>query len=390
MTSRFPFPLEKGDKLRAYYQIKELSKHFDLKLIALSDQPVLDEHKQELLQFCSEIHVFPISKASYLWNAAKHFLLGKSFQVGYFYNRKWIKETQLLLEKWKPSHIYTQLVRCTEYTKNYHHCPKTLDYMDALATGIDRRGQKSNPLLRWVFQKEGERLKEYERRVFEYYDFKTIISEQDRRLIKHPNQQKIFAVPNGIDQSFLQYEGSYLQRFDIGFIGNMAYPPNVDAVHYIQDHFLRNHPQIQFLIAGANPQPSVIELGKQKNITVAGWVDDIRTSYADMKVFVAPMQIGTGMQNKLLEAMAMGIPCITTSLANNAIGGIHRYSIWVVETPQELSDAIHHLLQHPREAQEMGQRAKEWVAQTYSWEKSTELLVSLIQNKPIKPKTNSY
>ena len=383
MTSRFPFPLEKGDKLRIYYQIKELSKTFDLKLIALSDQPVSQEHLQELEQFCSEIHIFPLSKFSYLSNAAWHLLTGKSFQVGYFYNRKWIKRTNELLKKWKPAHIYTQLVRCTEYTKNYHDCPKTLDYMDALGTGSERRADKSNTLLKWIFKKEGERLKDYERRVFEYYDYKTIISEQDRRLIKHPDQRKIYAVPNGIDQSFLTYDGAYTQQYEIGFIGNMNYAPNVDAVHYINEHYLSKNPSVKFLVAGANPHASVLELANKDNITIAGWIDDIRTAYADMKLFVAPMQIGTGMQNKLLEAMAMGIPCITTPLANNAIGGIHKESIWVVDTPEELSEAINYLLENTNKANEIGQKAKEFVAQNYSWDKSTELLVHLIENKPI-------
>ena len=359
VTSRFPFPLEKGDKLRAYYQIKELSKHFDLKLIALSDQPVSEDSKKELEKFCSEIHIFNLSKASYLFNAALHFIQRRSFQVGYFYNHKWIKEASRLLKHWKPVHIYTQLVRCTEYTKHYHDCPKTLDYMDALATGIERRGHKSSFFLKKIFNLEANRLRDYERRIFEYYDYKTIISDQDKSLIKHPKQQQIFSIPNGIDHSFLEYPGAMSQTFDIGFIGNMNYAPNVDAVLYVENKFLKKHPQITFLIAGANPQEKVLDLGKKNNITVAGWIDDIRTAYADMKLFVAPMQIGTGMQNKLLEAMAMSIPCITTSLANI------------------------HLLAHPNEARKIGQNAKEWVAKTYSWEKSTETLLELMHDGSI-------
>ncbi len=383
MTSRFPYPLEKGDKLRIYYQIKELSKQFDIRLISISDQKVSQQSIEELQKYCSEIHIFQISILSYLSNALWYFLTGRSFQVGYFYNRKWIKKVNKLIHSWQPAHIYTQLVRCTEYTKNYHDCPKTLDYMDALGTGIERRAEKSNFLLKWVFEKESVRLKRYERRIFEYYDYKTIISDQDKRLISHPLQKEIVSIPNGIDQSFINYTGQYSEKYDIGFIGNMNYAPNIDAVHYIQKYFLKKHPTVTFLIAGANPHPTVLEIGKVPNITVAGWMDDIRKAYADIKLFVAPMQIGTGMQNKLLEAMGMGIPCITSSLANNAIGGIHKESIWVVDTPEELEYAIDYLLHHPMEAKEMGKKAKDWVSEHYTWKKTTELLVNLIHAKPI-------
>ena len=107
----------------------------------------------------------------------------------------------------------------------------------------------------------------------------------------------------------------------------MSYPPNINAVVYIAEQIMpiiiKQIPNVKFLIAGATPTNDVKNL-QSDNIHVTGWLDDIRDAYNESKVFLAPLQIGTGLQNKLLEAMAMKIPCITSSLANNAIGATHR------------------------------------------------------------------
>lgn len=381
LTSRFPYPLEKGDKLRAYYQIKELSQHFDVHLIALSDQKVEQQSIAALNVYCSEIHILPLSKISILKNVAFHFLSAKSIQVGYFYNKKWIQKVNQLLHKIQPDHIYTQLVRCSEYSKNYHHCPKTLDYMDALSTGTIRRSEKENFFLKWIFSLEGKRLGMYERRIFDYFDFKTIISDQDKKLISHPEQSEIISIPNGIDQSFFEYPQKESPKYDVGFIGNMNYPPNIDAALYIHQNYLIKRPNVTCLIAGATPHQKILDLDKETSITVAGWVEDIREAYSDIKLFVAPMQIGTGMQNKLLEAMAMGLPCVTTQMANNAIGAEHMKTIYVVESVSELQNAIDWLLQNPKEAKAIGDKAQKWVHQKYSWKSATEPLVRIILSR---------
>ncbi len=379
MTSRFPYPLEKGDKLRAYYQIKELSKDFDVYLLALSDIDVDQKSIDALSEFCVQINYFRLKKWNIYLQVILYFILGKSIQIGYFYNVKTARKINGLLAEIEPDHIYTQLIRCCEYTKNYHKCPKTLDYMDALSMGFKRRAEKEPFYTKWIFELEAKRLQYYERRIFDYFDYKTIISEQDKKLIFHPDQQEILAIPNGIDFSFFNFPKKEKPIYNLGFIGNMNYPPNIDAVLYLHDNYLQNHPEVSFLIAGATPHSKVLELGKRTNIHVAGWIEDIREAYASVEIFVAPMQIGTGMQNKLLEAMAMGLPCVTTRLANNAIGATHKEHIWVIENKFELQEAIDYLMNHPVEAQQMGGKGQKWVMEKYSWKNATSTLNQLIQ-----------
>ena len=109
-------------------------------------------------------------------------------------------------------------------------------------------------------------------------------------------------------------------------------------------------PDITLLISGVDPSPRIRELAERDpQVVVSGWVKDIRVSYASARIFVAPMQIGTGLQNKLLEAMAMGLPCITSSLANNAVGAPPGQAILIGHTPTDYAVHILRLLEHPEE-----------------------------------------
>lgn len=375
VLSRFPFPLEKGDKLRSYYQIKELSKRFSIHLIALSDVPVAQTSIEELKKYCNTVTVYKLSKLSILFNSLVALLGNKPVQVGYFYNYFIHQQIKKQLKTIHPDHIFTQLIRTTEYTKNYHQCPKTLDYMDALSKGMERRINSSKWHKKWFFKTEYKRLLAYERIMFDYFDKKTIISEQDKRYIFHPERDKIICVPNGIDSHFME-ELSVSKQYDISFVGNMNYPPNVEAVVFIANNILPSFPELKLLVAGATPHPKLEKLAKQNSqIIISGWVDDIRTAYASSKIFFAPMQTGTGMQNKLLEAMALGIPCITTSLANNPIGTIHNESILVCDSIEEMKSALKQLLDNPDERDRIGNAGKEFVKERYSWEKTTRELI---------------
>lgn len=375
VLSRFPYPLEKGDKLRSYYQIKELSKRHDIHLIALSEQKVTQSSIDELNKYCSSITIHRLSKVSILFNAFIALLGKKPIQVGYFYNYFIYKKIQNQLNTLRPDHIFTQLIRTTEYTKNYLDCLKILDYMDAFSKGFERRAENVVWYKKWFYKMEYKRLLIYERVMFDYFDKKTIISEQDKRYIFHPERNQIVCVPNGIDHSFFE-EMNREKMYDFVFVGNMNYPPNIEAVLLVATELLPSFPNSKFLIAGADPHQKVLKLAEQNtNITVSGWMDDIKEAYATARIFLAPMKTGTGMQNKLLEAMAMSLPCITTSLANNAIGAVHNESILVCDSSEETIIILKDLLQNPAKQKHIGKKGKAFVKENYSWEKSTRNLI---------------
>ncbi len=375
VLSRFPFPLEKGDKLRSYYQIKELSKKYRVHLIALSDTSVEQSSVDELKKYCESVTVHQLSKLSILFNSFLALIGTKPIQVGYFYNPIIHKKITVQLNQIQPFHILSQLIRTTEYTKNYLECPKTLDFMDALSKGMERRIESASIFKKWFYKTEYKRLKKYERIMFDYFDKKTIISEQDKRYIFHPERNKIVCVPNGIDRYFFE-KLNIEKTFDIAFVGNMNYPPNIEAVQFIANQILPHFPEVKLLVAGATPHPKLEKLTKQNsNIVISGWIDDIRTAYLSAKVFLAPMQTGTGMQNKLLEAMALGVPCITTSLANNAIQAIHNESILVCDSVDEILKELERLLKSPSECERIGLQGSLFVSENYGWEKTSQELI---------------
>jgi polysaccharide biosynthesis protein PslH len=376
IVSRFPFPLEKGDKLRAYHQIKELSASYNITLFALSDKEVSSSDFQQVAKFCTHLQVYQLS----YWMIALQLVLSlfhnRPFQVGYFYDPRIKRKIRKELERLKPDHIFCQLIRVSEYVKDYHFCPKTLDYMDALSKGMERRIAKSGIFLRLLVRSEARRLDNYERIIFSYFEFKIIISEQDRELIMHPERTNIHYIPNGIDKSSFEHIDQE-PLYDLVFLGNMSYVPNIEAVEFISQ-MLREKSTLTCLVAGADTGSAVRKIAeKNKQITLLGYVDDVRSAYCQGKYFIAPMMIGTGMQNKLLEAMTLGIPCLTTSLANNAIKAVHKQSVIVADTTQEFLEGIEFLEKNPDKAIEIGMNGKRFVEENYSWKQSIEKLKQL-------------
>lgn len=385
ILSRVPFPLEKGDKLRAYHQIKELSKRHEVVLCCLSDSEIHPEASEALASISSRFHIFKLNR----FRIALRLLFGvfsrKPYQVIYFYQRSIHQKIRKIIDSEKPDHIYCQLIRTAEYAKNEHNYPKTLDYQDAFSKGVERREQKSKWLLREIFNMERRRLIAYENIIFEYFELKTIISSEDRRFIYHPERKNIAIITNGIDTNFYTPKFEPEKKYHLVFTGNMSYPPNIETAEYIALKVLpelkKQMPEVQLLLAGSTPHARVKQLGKHDGITVSGWLDDIRSAYASAHIFFAPMQIGTGLQNKLLEAMAMEIPCITSELANRSLKAINGTHLMVGESIDDYVRAILELLSNTEAQRQLGRAGRTFVKNGFSWEKSVQTLEKLMETE---------
>ncbi len=383
LLSRFPYPLEKGDKLRAFHQIKELSKQHEIVLCALSDQKVAQSSIDKLQEYCKTIHIIKLPKWKIYWNLFWQLLFtDKSLQVVYFYNKSAQKKINRIITEYQPDHIYGQLIRVAEYIKNIP-IPKTLDYMDALARGMERRIAQSPFYIKWFLTTETTRLKRYEHQIFDAFDNLTIISEQDKNLIVHIKNDTIQIIPNGVDYEMFKFQENFEKKYDLIFTGNMAYPPNIDSVVYLVNEVMplvwEKYPDVKLVITGAEPDKKVLQLASE-NVEVTGWVKDITTYYAAAKIFVAPMQIGTGLQNKLLEAMAMKLPCVTSQLANNALGAEHQNSILIGNEPEEYYEHIISLLENKNLYNDIATSGYDFVKKNYTWEGTTQKLNELIIN----------
>lgn len=379
IASRFPFPLEKGDKLRGYNLIKGLSKTHQIHLIALTNEPINQSWYDEIAPFVINIDIFPLHNIGQWLRLFACVFTQQPFQLAFFTSYNIRRKIKKRLSEINPDHIFCQMIRPAEYVKNYHRCYKTIDYMDTLSIGMERRAKKAPWYTRWIYHMEATRLKEYEQRIFNYFEFQTMISQQDVHYIAHPDQRKIKVIPNGIDTDFFHPMENHKTMYDLVFVGNLSYAPNIDAMRWFATHVLSREPQWSLLIAGANPSSAFIQsLKKYPNIDVEGWQPDIRSAYSKGTIFIAPMQIGTGMQNKLLEAMAMGLPCVTTPLASEALEVTPGHELLVGRTAEELIAHIKYLLNNPNDAKIIGEQGRKMVSNTYSWESAVNTLNELI------------
>ncbi|MCB2410138.1 glycosyltransferase [Hymenobacter lucidus] len=386
LLSRFPYPLDKGDKLRAFHQLRYLARYHEICLLALTDEPVADDAYAAVRPLCrGGLHVHELRKPGIVANMARGLARGWPFQVGYFYDAAAQRRLDALLREFRPEHVYCQLIRMAEYLRPHAgKYPMTLDYMDVFSAGMARRARQAPAWQRPVISLEARRLLAYEAAAFGWFQHHTIISDQDRQLIDHPERHRIHVVLNGIDTDFFQPADAQPKEYDLVFCGNMSYHPNVDAAEFLATEILplvqQTHPRARLLIAGTTPAARVLALASP-SVVISGWLPDIRTAYASARVFVAPMRVGTGLQNKLLEAMAMRLPCVTTPLANNALRGTPGQDLLVGESAQELAAHITRLLAETEPTAALAARGLTFVRQHYNWAAATGRLEALFEGE---------
>lgn len=377
LLPRIPYPLEKGDKLRAFNQIKQLAKRNEIILCALNDNKKVNEQDafHALQPYCQSINFIKITKPQIGLGLVRAFFKGLPMQCGYFYNRKAAKKVNALIAKHKPEMLFCQLLRTAEYIR-HKEIPKTIDYQDIFSYGMKRRADVASFVTRPIYNMEYRRLCRYEAAIFDDFDVKTIISAPDRDLFPHEHRNDILIVPNGVDHE-RYHPMDCEKKYDLVFTGNMSYAPNVNAVEYLANEILpivwKTLPEVKMYIAGATPDPRVKKCANEK-IIVSGWLDDIRTAYAESRVFIAPMRIGTGLQNKLLEAMSMRLPAITSPLANASLGAKPNEEILVGSNAQEMAQHIVTLLTDKEKADRLAQAGFDFTNHVYDWGKATEVM----------------
>ncbi|MBP5189844.1 MAG: glycosyltransferase [Bacteroidales bacterium] len=366
---RFPYPLEKGDKLRAYHQIRVLSVNNEVYLFALSHNRVGKEEIEQLSKYCREIRIEKINKLCAAFRVLCNFFSIKSLQIGYWYSKKAHKMYRKFENEVNPDVVYAQMVRTMKYA-SHSRLPKVLDFQDALSMNQGRRMMNHSGLRYFFMHYEFKMLRSAEFNACSIFDRLTIISETDREAIPQHRDTTIDIVRNGVDFEYfhsLQTE----KKYDIVFCGNMQYKPNIDAARYLVNDIMpivwRSHPKAKVVLAGATPTLAVRQLASDR-ITVTGTVDDIRPFYAQSKVFIAPMRIGSGLQNKLLEAMSMQIPCITTPLANDSLGANDGEQIMIGRDAGQLAAAIIRLLDDQGFATSLSENALHFVRHNFSWD----------------------
>jgi len=377
MSSRFPYPLVKGDKLRMFHQIRFLSKEFSICLICLSSTDISEEDKSYLSPFCEEIHVFKISKWKSAVNSSLSFRHTHPIQVAYFYSKAVHKKIQHIVDRFDAHVAYFQLVRTALYAQDLK-IPKVLDYMDAFSTIAKRDAQYSSGIRKIVFNIEAKRLHQFEQKVLDWFDSSTVISDNDRQELNIPSLE---IVTNGVDVNYFR-PSIRKPTYDICFIGNLGYVPNQRAIRFLKDKVLPGlkfkYPKLRVLIAGARPPVKIKDVANDY-IDVMADLSDIRDAYSSAKIFVAPIFTGAGQQNKILEAMAMGLPCVASTIVNSSINANQDEILIGFSASDFISHSLRLLLNEDL-YNSYKDNALAFVRSKYSWQVQAEKLSSILHS----------
>lgn len=379
ILSRFPYPLDKGDKLRAFHQLSYLSKFFQVELIILESKPKSNENRTPVEALCHQIHYLPVSNTARYSQSLWSWFRGEPIQVGYFYSRAVHRSMKDLFSQHYPDVVYFQLCRTAKYHTIFKG-RKVLDFQDAFSMNYERLAQTSSLLWRWFYAREARCMQRFERGIREQFNATTIISATDRDSI-HADIQ---VIPNGVDIEFFKPMPKVNKSFDLFFVGNLSYHPNQQAVHLLlHDIFPKVKQQLPMAtlhIAGAD-MPEEFRKYHGDGVHISGWVDDVVLAYNQASLFVAPLFSGAGLQNKVLEALSCGIPVLTTPIVNASLQATPNQEIFLAEAITDFADRIIHLLQNTQLLDDCGEAGRYFIEKNYLWGNANQQLLKVLQGE---------
>lgn len=384
VTARPPYPPHKGDQLIAFEQLRNLSgKNHEIYLVCIiSSETEKEAVISKLEGYCKKIYFLKSSKVISFLSILKTLFNHKPLQVNMYTDvLKRIRINEILGET-KPDVIHIQTIRLADLFLN-KKIPKVLDMIDVLSLNMERRAAKEKYSFKKIFQAEAFLLRKYEAKIMHEYDQVSVVSENDLIHSDLAVLSNVNVNPNGtsiIDNLPSHFEK--IQREDAFlFHGNMGYFPNVEAMLYfvkeIWPEIRVKYPNYRLFIAGKDPAGKILEYDNKENIVVTGFVNDIREYLYRAKIGIYPLNSGTGMQNKILEALACGLPSIASNFAIQGIKAISSNEIIIANTKEEYLNAINTLVEDCELRQKYESNGQKFICENYSWSKNVNRLVQI-------------
>jgi len=369
LTSRFPFPPVGGDKLRVFKLIESLSQEHSVTLFALSDEKIRDSELMSYSNYCSHIKTVYLPKYRSYLQCLIGLLGNQPLQVYYYRSR----EMEQLLKRKIPEFdlVFVHLIRMAEYVKSYKNIRKVLDLTDAISLNYQRSILYQRGLKYLISRIEKARVLKYETDIINYFDKNLFVSDVDKKYIeRYTDVKNVNIVPVGVDTSFFSYSNTGFEQNEIVFIGNMRTYPNNDAAYYFADEIfpliIQKCPEANFTIVGTNPTKRIMSLNERKHIFVTGHVDDVRPYLRNAAVTVCPMRAGAGMQNKILESMAVGTPVVSSIIGLEGIGAVPDRDILVAENELEFAEKVAILLKNKQLRNKISRNGRMFVEERFS------------------------
>lgn len=392
IAHRIPYPPNKGDKIRAFHEVRALATIADVYLCALVDDPDDWQHEAALRELCAHVSLVELNPRIKKVLALQGLLTGKPMSVAYFYEKKLQQVVDALLAERTFDAIVCFSGTSAEYlfqskeTAVFHTAESThprliMDFCDVDSLKWKEYARRAPFPLSLLYRAEGQLLARYEKKVAQSFDHAILITENEKQLFATTvyDTEKLTVIGNGVDLDYFnpleqpqEADVSEEKAPELLFVGAMDYHANVDGVCWFAEAvwpaIVERYPKAVFTIVGRNPAKEVLALQRHHNIRVTGGVDDVRPYYRRATIVVVPLRIARGIQNKVLEAMAMGKPVVISKAAFKGIMAKSERDCLVSNTSEEFVHQVVFLLDNKKEAEAVARHGRITIRERYLWE----------------------
>ena len=394
LSHRLPYPPNKGDKIRSWHMLRHLATRYRVHLGCFIDDDFDRRYIDTVAAHCASLRVIRLDKRVALMRGAINLLCGGSLSIGYFHNRQlqsWVDE---VVTRHRPAVAFAYCSAMAPYvmTDKAKDMRRVVDMVDVDSDKWRQYAAKRCWPLSAAYSREAAALLSYERKIANQFEATLFVSDTEADLFRRlapESAERIHGVANGVDCEYFDpargYDNPYPEgQLPIVFTGAMDYWPNVDAVAWFAEKvmpLLKTQPRLRFYIVGSNPSPVVKALAADPGIVVTGRVEDVRPYLAHAAIAVAPLRVARGIQNKVLEAMAMGRPIVASPAALEGIGPEAAKYLVSAESPEDFATSIAQILTGAGPAA-LGVEAAQSARETYGWGRSLRHLEALL-NGPL-------
>ena len=390
LCHRVPYPPNKGEKIRAFNQLRAIAARHEVDLFTLADKEEDLRHEAALLQYCRRVTITQVIPTLARLRSLPYLFTSAPLTVPYFRSVDLRGRVRKALSAHGPyDRIFVYSSAMAQYVDGANRIPVVIDLVDVDSDKWKQYADLKTFPLSYIYGREARCLRAYERKICERASCVFVSTEREARLLQQiTSAARVHVISNGVDTAYFDPSLTSEKRSlpTVTFTGDMGYFPNEEAVIFFADKVLpqirRSVPNVRFLIVGRNPTRKVLRLREKEGIEVTGLVPDIRAYLAQTHVSVAPFTVAAGIQNKILEALAYGLPVVATS---RTVQGLSAAVAEIVETgnsSEELATKIVRLLRDPELARQKGSEGRRKVASEYSWKQSLDRMLQLLDDAP--------
>ena len=385
LTHRTPYPPDRGDRIRAFNIRRALSKEHQLCLGCFEDRDQGAVDRSYLDNVCDCQIVRPRSKVRGLLQGAFNLLIGKPATLGFFWDSSLAAALERLVEQKQFDAVFVFSSAMAQYAERLPIPAKVADIADVDSDKWKQYAARKPFPLNLIYAREARTLAAYERKIVEIFDKVFVVSEVERQVLENIGVTKPAEVlTNGVDCSYYEAGGVSEKTRDLVFVGVMNYYPNLDGVRYFMRDVLPKIRRVRgatsFAVVGSSPPGALRRHAKRSGVEITGWVPDVRSYLQSARVCVIPLRIARGVQNKVLEAMAAGVPVLCTPKALEGIDAEDGKDVVVGRSAEELAKLALELLDNEPLRERIATSAKLKVKQKYDWNICLDFLNGFLQN----------